>query len=87
MSILCQFFGHKPPQHFSDHSSMGGGDYLKAGHPYRDHIGRVHLRMYGKCPRCGREYQVGMTHLHQFEAFMHLRDFDDKASHAEGGKV
>ena len=78
MSILCQLFGHKPPQSYSDNSSMGGGDYLWADHPYRDGIGRVHLRVYGICPRCGGDYQVGMTHLHKFEKFMHLRDFDDQ---------
>ena len=78
MSILCQLLGHKPPQSYSDNSSMGGGDYLWADHPYRDGIGRVHLRVYGICPRCGCDYQVGMTHLHKFEKFMHLRDFDDQ---------
>ena len=58
---------------------MGGGDYLIPDHPRRDGIGRVHLRVYGTCPRCGSRYQVGLTHLSRFEKFMHLRDFDDRA--------
>ena len=89
MSILCQLLGHKTPQSFSDHSSMGGGDYLSPSHPRRDNIGRVHLRVYGICTRCGGDYQVGMTHLHKFEKFMHLRDFDEDrpAAATEEGEV
>lgn len=72
MSILCAIFGHKPPKDRSEHARLGGGDYLSLEHPYRDNIGRVHLYVFGSCPRCGERYQVGMVHLSQAGQFMHL---------------
>lgn len=72
MSIICKLLGHKPPQSFGPHSGMGGGNYLELSHPKRDGIGRVHLYVYGNCPRCGERFQVGMMHLHQAEPYLHL---------------
>lgn len=72
MSVLCSVFGHKPPKSYGPHSGMGGGDYLKTKHPKRDNIGRVHLYVYGSCPRCGEEYKVGMMHLHDPMKHAHL---------------
>lgn len=73
MGLLCKLLGHKPPQPFGKYSGMGGGDYLTPAHPRRDHVGRVHLRVYGNCPRCGERYQVGAMHLHSALEFAHLQ--------------
>lgn len=65
MSLLCEIFGHKTPQSYSKYSGMGGGQYLRASGPKIDGVNRAHFRVYGKCPRCGQEYEVGMIHGHQ----------------------
>ncbi|WP_343577987.1 hypothetical protein [Pseudomonas sp.] len=72
MGILCTLLGHKPPKSVSKHAAMGGGDYLVPAQPHRDNLGRVHLHVYGDCPRCGERYQVGMMHLHSAMDFAHL---------------
>lgn len=72
MSIICALFGHKAPGDFSYHAGMAGGYYLQLDHPRRDNIGRVHLLVFGTCPRCEKRHEVGMMHLSQAERFMHL---------------
>jgi uncharacterized protein with PIN domain len=72
MSFLCNVFGHKPPSDYSRHSGTAGNAYLKTNHPVRDNVGRVHLHVYGSCPRCGQEYWVGIMHLHDPMKHRHL---------------
>lgn len=62
MSILCGMFGHKTPESYSEYSGMGGGDYLSRRGWFEDGVGRIHVELYGKCPRCGNEYRVGRIH-------------------------
>ena len=66
MKLLCVLFGHKTPQHRSEFTRMGGGDYLVTkGKPYVDNIDRHHYTLMGICPRCGEDYVVGKIHGHR----------------------
>ena len=65
MSIICALFGHKPVENYSEFSAMGGGEYATdVSRPYTDGIGRQHIKLTVKCPRCGERYLGAMIHAH-----------------------
>ncbi len=70
MSILCSFFGHKPPTSYSKFASMGGGNYMTVAGMTTDGIGRGHIRLYGSCPRCDEQYFLGYVHDHAVEKYV-----------------
>lgn len=57
MSILCNLFGHK-----SLEDVHSGGEYMRQRVYTTDGIGRIHVMLYARCPRCDKEYRAGMTH-------------------------
>lgn len=61
MSILCGIFGHKA----FDKNSYHGAEYGRVREAGTDGIGRVHMVLLCKCPRCDEEYIVGRFHMPQ----------------------
>ena len=57
MNILCCMFGHR-----SMDGIYGGAQYHTVHGSDVDGIGRVHLRLYAKCPRCGKHFASGVIH-------------------------
>lgn len=63
MKILCELFGHKisgwqntyPPR------TMRYLKYKNIG--LIDGCGRMHVKLFAECDRCGKEYYVGNIHL------------------------
>ena len=57
MNIRCKLFGHALPEGW-----CGGAPYLRVGSVGQDHIDRVHVHLYGECPRCGEEWHICSMH-------------------------
>lgn len=59
MSLLCAVFGHKQNPRPSD----GSGYITNITGGQVDGIGREHVQLYLRCPRCGDDYLAAMLHV------------------------
>ena len=50
---------HKPPRGYGKE----GAPYLRKELGPIDGMGTLHVRLYGECQRCGREYHIANIHL------------------------
>lgn len=75
MSLICMVFGHKPPNQNGRIDDPQADYFVRPDHPSRTNLGRVQVHLYGHCPRCEREYMVGLMWLSDATKFTHLKDF------------
>jgi hypothetical protein len=60
MSIICKLFGHAPLTRAGWQAGVGYAEVHGSAH---DGIGRWHLFLYAKCPRCGEGYAICNAHV------------------------
>lgn len=72
MNLLCMMFGHKAPNENGRIDDQFAHQFIRPDHPSRTNTGRVQIYLYGYCPRCEREYMVGLMWLRDATRFEYL---------------
>lgn len=74
MSLLCAIFGHRS---FNGARYNAGADYGKVSSRGTDGIGREHMVLEVKCPRCGEDNYAGRFHKHQINTEGNMTEMVD----------